>query len=417
MGTGVSFITLFSFLVFIYTSIGKPEEYYSYSRLYGFVTLYSLLTVCLFWWFSIEMTGNTFIFSERDARLYEKVAMTLKDCSWANMIPYLTMYLKDFEDWGGPVAMSILLRIVPDKIFMNLCYILVGGFTALLIFRIGLRMMSQQNAFLAALTYSISSFNIFFYGTFVKETIFIFLIVLLFNSLYRYIDENHDVSIIYVIVYSILLCFFRPAVTVFIWFGIFTYFLFLKGGSITKVVILAIVGIAFIVTLSFLQHTVSKYTLGGDIGHLLDTKESTQLSQRSSYFLNFFAACFGPFPTLFGTVHTARACIYGPGLYYKLFLMLPFVLAIWKLIQNRMVQFYPMLVFIVIEILSVAVVQRGFELRLTLPHLFLVYILVFWYLDKIQEEEENCLFHRLYIPVNISVFLIVMAWNILRQVD
>lgn len=408
----VSIVSFISFITILYRNLNYEEDYYTSSRLFLTVTIYSLIMVALYWWLSWYIDGDTYLFSKKDALLYERVSMKIKDWSYAEGLLYLKNNYR-FDDWGAMVMMSSILRIIPHKIFLNFCYVLMGGLTAIMLFRTGKRIMSKQCAYLAAAAYSISSYNIFYYGSFLKEVGFILLIVLLFNSLYKYIIEGNNFSILYVIVYSALICFFRPATTVFIWFGIGMYYLFRHGQHIGKIAMISLIGITILYMMSSLQEIFNHYTLRGDIRFLLSTKESTGLSTGATYAINFFASFFGPFPTLIDTKNHIT-CLYGSGLLYKFFINLPFVMGAWKIIRDKIVDLYPLLFFILMEALSVAVVQKGFELRLTLPHLAFVYMIAFWYFSEAEEKEEKR-FNRLSPLFYVLLFAIVFTWGVFRR--
>lgn len=409
--TCVSLLSFISFIFIIYESIDYENDYYTPTRLFLTVIIYSCIMVGIYWGLSWYIDGDTYIFSKKDAWLYERVSNIMKDMPFTDSLSYMRKH-HSYDDWGVLVMISSILRIIPSKIFLNFCYVIMGGLTAFFMFKTGCRVMSRQYAYLAALSYTISSYNIFFYGSYLKETGFILLIVLLFNSLYKYIIEEHKLSLVYIIIYSILICFFRPAVTVFIWFGIFVYYLFRSGSSIIKITAVSIICIVVLLLSSKLQSIFYFYTLEGDIDLLLKTKGDPLLSRSADYIINFFASLFGPFPTLIGT-DKPRSCLYGPGLLYKFFMNLPFWLAVWKIVKNKIVDLYPMIFFILIEAISAAIVQRGFELRITLPHIAMYFMLVFWYFSETDSDDEK-LFNKYSPAFFIISFLIVCGWGILR---
>lgn len=411
--TGVSVLSFVSFITILYRSIGYEDNYYTSTRVFFTVTIYSIVMVALYWWLSWYIEGDTYIFSKVDAIFYERISMRLKDMSYTEGLIYLKTNDIAFDDLGALFMMSTILKVVPSKIFLNFCYVIMGGITAIALFRTGCRIMSRQYAYLAAVAYAISSYNIFFYGSFLKETGFVLLIALLFNSLYKYFVEKNSFSIIYVVVYSVLICFFRPATAVFIWFGIFVYYFFRSDFSVGKVTMIIILGVSTLFLMGSLEEMFNRYTLNGDINRLLNTKESTTLSREVSYVMNFFASLFGPFPTLIG-MGTILPSLYGPGLLYKFFMNLPFWLAAWKIIRNKITILYPMLFFILIEALAAAFVQKGFELRITLPHVAMFFLITFWYFSNVNSQEER-IFQKYTTPFLIMTFGIILGWGVLRS--
>ncbi len=415
--TCVSVIAFISYMILLYQCIDYENDYYATKRLFFTVTIYSFIMVLLFWWLSWYIDGDTYIFSKSDALLYERVCLKLKDLPYTDGFKYLKGN-HPFDDWGAMLSMSIFMRIIPSKVFLNLCYILIGSTTSVLLFKIGKHFMASRYAYVAALAFCASSYNMFFYGSFLKESIFVFLVVCLFYNLTSYIFEQRKKSILFVIIFSILVCFFRPATVGFIWMGIFSYFLFKNGSDLKKLTALIIIIVFTMIMMTSLQNILDRYTMGGDIDKLLDTKEATGLSKELTYTINFFASFFGPFPTLIGT-EQPRSCLYGAGLLYKFFLNLPFYLAVWIIIKERQTDLFPLIIFIFLEAFSVAIVQKGFEFRLNLPHTAFFYLMAFWGFSKFDKENNNdeykfISFQKLLTPFFIFSFFIIFGWGILR---
>lgn len=92
----------------------------------------------------------------------------------------------------------------------------------------------------------------------------------------------------------------------------------------------------------------------------------------------------------------------------------PFWMAAWKIIRNKISILYPMLFFILIEALAAAFVQKGFELRITLPHVAMFFLITFWYFSNVNSQEER-IFQKYTTPFLIMTFGIVLGWGVLRS--
>ena len=410
--TFVICLSFFSSLALVYSQIGIDEGKCTKVRLFSITFTYSFLLVSVFLFYSYNVEGNTFLLSESDARLYEKVVNKMFYLPYMDSFTYLFEKYK-FDDWGGPIYMSSVFQIYPDKLFLNFVNTILTSVSSLFVFKIGERLMSRKYAYLSALSYAISSFMIFFNGSFLKESSFVFFVILLINSIYNFIIEKRKISLIYIVIYSCVLLLFRPAVVVCVICGFSVYYFVRKGYGVYKLGLILLVILFLSYLLSSLLSIFNHYTLSGDIAKLMLTKDTKYgLSREMTYILNWFGSFCGPFPSILGTNMTS--CFYGSGLLYK-FLLLPFaIIGLVKVVKLRIDYMFPLLVFFVLESFFAALVQKGMELRLTLPHIFIYYIFAFWTMEKVEIGElrinkwiENSFF--------VLSFIFVLCFNVLRQ--
>lgn len=410
--TFVICLSFFSSLALVYSQIGIDEGKCTKVRLFSITFIYSFLLVSVFLFYSYNVEGNTFLLSETDSRLYEKVVYKMLYLPYKDSFVYLFEKYK-FDDWGGPIYMSSVFRIYPDKLFLNFVNTILTSVSSLFVFKIGERLMSRKYAYLSALSYAISSFMIFFNGSFLKESSFVFFVILLINSIYNFIIEKRKISLIYIVIYSCVLLLFRPAVVVCVICGFSVYYFVRKGYGVYKLGLILLVILFISYLLSSLLSIFNHYTLSGDIAKLMLTKDTKYgLSREMTYILNWFGSFCGPFPSILGTNMTS--CFYGSGLLYK-FLLLPFaIIGLVKVVKLRIDYMFPLLVFFVLESFFAALVQKGMELRLTLPHIFIYYIFAFWTMEKVEIGElrinkwiENSFF--------VLSFIFVLCFNVLRQ--
>lgn len=410
--TFVICLSFFSSLALVYSQIGIDEGKCTKVRLFSITFIYSFLLVSVFLFYSYNVEGNTFLLSETDSRLYEKVVNKMLYLPYKDSFEYLFENYK-FDDWGGPIYMSSVFRIYPDKLFLNFVNTILTSVSSLFVFKIGDRLMSRKYAYLSALSYAISSFMIFFNGSFLKESSFVFFVILLINSIYNFIIEKRKISLIYIVIYSCVLLLFRPAVVVCVICGFSVYYFVRKGYGVYKLGLILLVILFLSYLLSSLLSIFNQYTLSGDIAKLMLTKDTKYgLTREMTYTLNWFGSFFGPFPSILGSNMTS--CFYGSGLLYK-FLLLPFaIIGLVKVVKLRIDYMFPLLVFFVLESFFAALVQKGMELRLTLPHIFIYYIFAFWTMEKVEIGElrinkwiENSFF--------VLSFIFVLCFNVLRQ--
>ena len=205
----VSFFTFISYALLLFSFIGREEKIYNKTNLAVTTFVFSLVFVLIFFSVSDYYTGNTFLFSEVDARKYEYHSMIMKDMSFFNALQYISA-IWSYDDWGAPMAIAFVMKIFPFKFFLNFIYIILNKINACLLFEIGKNIMSKQYAYLASLSFSVASYSIFFMGSFLKEEIMIFLVIVSMYFLYKYWSTHNIIYIVLGMVVSSFVIFLSP---------------------------------------------------------------------------------------------------------------------------------------------------------------------------------------------------------------
>ena len=137
-----------------------------------------------------------------------------------------------------------------------------------------------------------------------------------------------------------------------------------------------------------MQGMVDTYT-GGDMDALIEYSAASNYSSGFSYFVSYFISFFGPFPTLFpkNEFHPGLLNFYAAGLVYRAFLAIPFWVGVYFIIKRSEIQLTPIVAFILIEMVSTAIIMASMELRKLLLHMPFMYIisaygLYHWHIQK-----------------------------------
>lgn len=410
---GASFLTFCSQVALLFYYVDKEKHSFSTKRLYTTVFIYTLLHAALFMAISYLYTGDTYMFSKSDAMLYTELSQKFIDLGIADGIKYLSSHI-NMDDWGAVLWDALCLSIVPDKLFLNFMYILLGTFGSIYLFKIGRFFMSDKYAFLASLTYSTSSFWIFYHCGFLKETAMVFFIIAAMYHAYSFVIRQNFVGLGYAILFGSLLIFFRPAILGFLVIAfMFFYAIRHRKNALGFFLLIAALGLSVLV-IDKMSQTIDKYTAGGDLDGVISYRSNANYSGTFNYFLSFIGAICGPFPTIPSSVPETPKYIqfYAPGLIVKLFLALPFWLGVTHFIRQRQWQAIPLISFILIEMLATAVICASMELRKVLPHIPFMYIASFYAIYKYDQSE-----HR-EIPLQkvsfLVIFLMLFVWNIIK---
>ena len=340
----VNIVTFFTFYLTISKSYYKPESFFTKQRLGYIVFSYLLFFVVVYNSISFYYQGNFWVFSEADAAIYDEGAIKMAAKSFVESIYYALDYWNT-DDLGMFLVLSTLYRVVESNLFLNLFYILVGVVTSFSIFRISKNFTSRKYSFLCALTYSISSFVIWFHSSGLKESFLIMLIVSFYDYYYMYLKRRKSSDALCFIISLVAILFFRPVILIFCISSVgFMMLLSLKKGwSTIFIIILAV--IVSISMFSYIRLTAENYLRSGDIDQLIQSRDAAGMVSGSvsfTYSVNILASAIGPLPTILPNVKQMLS-LFSVGLIYRVFLSVAFWLGLYYSIKEKIVFLYPLL--------------------------------------------------------------------------
>ena len=408
----LNIFTFTTFAIFVWKAPRMKPHKYTVKRLWLTVFFYSLVFVALYLLLSDYYTGNTYIFSEKDARLYEDLSFRIKGLSYKEALYYITVMGElPYDDWGAPMVMSYILKIIPAKLFINFIYVVLNTLSACMLFGLGRSIMDRRYAYTATLVYSISSYSIFFMGSFLKEDMLLFLVIASMYMLYRHrVKKNHR-SILWGLAASVLILFFRPAVAFGIWLAYITNFIFVERKRIIQI-IFAIIGIAVLfISLSLIVENLMRYKSIGD-----DIFETSTLLTR---LVLYAGGLFGPFPYMIQIEPLPSfKPLYGAGLLFKLLLFFAFWKGFIYCIRKRKSALFPIFTFVIIESLGLIMAMDSLELRKALPHIPFFILAAFWFMYEFDFQPQKHLYFRFtkweFNVCAVVVFVLTLMWNILN---
>ena len=409
LGTVVAFVSQISLLLFF---AQNEEGRFAEKTLFVTVLIYSILLGVVFMSLSEYFDGDTFMLTKKDAMLYYKGSMRANDVGFLENAAYI-MKVRDFDDWGAFLYDSFLMSIIPSKFFLNFSYMLTGAISSVLLFRISRHYMPEAYAFVGAMAYGTSSFLIMFHCTFLKESLFVFLVICTLYHLCRGIHQENNHAYLFALLFLFLLFFFRPAVAAFIIISFAVYIAVKQHGSALSFFFYLAVVVGLVISIKYMMDMADRYSTSYD--------EKTELSGNAkaysggfNVFVNLFGGFFGPFPTLFTKHETGPSTIqyYGAGLTYRLFMIFPFLGGLYLIIKNKVLELLPITMFILVEMLATGMIAASLELRKVMPHMPLTYIVSFYGLSKWQESKLLQRFpNALVFGVAIGILLL---WNVFK---
>lgn len=411
----VNYLSLIMVAVFVGQLGKRPDDYFTKKNLGVIVFFYSLFMIFCYNVISYYYTGNLYIFSDADAMLYHREASVMADLPFVKSIDY---YLSrhESEDLGIVIILSTLYNIVASKVLLSILYLFVAIVTANCIYSISARFMSAKYAFLCALVYCMSSYVIWYHSSGLKESVLVLLITLFYSSYYRVTIDEKAISILWLALVPCMLLLFRPVLAMFCLFSIGMGLLLKRKLSVPQVLLLIAGTLAGMYFMEKIVSSTDKFLVGGTES-MLEIKEISGMVKGSisfTYFVNTLSSMFGPFPSpLSSKVHLM---FYAPGLIFKVFISVAFWFGVIHCIHIRMSRMYPMLAFILVEMASLTYILEALELRKSLPHFPLVYIIAFIFIYKFDNNQLLTLKNHMLYKKSFHVAAIVLCglmvyWN------
>lgn len=407
--TVVAFIT--QMLLMLYFSRDDCTDF-SEKTLFNTVFAYTLLLGIFFMLISYYYEGDTFVHSKADAMYYYRQSMKVQELGLVGNLNRIIGEV-DYDDWGASMIDTLVMYFIPNKLFLNFIYTLLGSVSALFLFRIGKSFMSEQYAFLAVLGYSCSSYIVFFNCAFLKEAWFVFFVVSTLYNQHNAIKYQTKKSFWLTALCIFIVFFFRPAVAAFLVGGTFVYYgITQRGKAISLFLYVGAVGVV-LVTLKKAMEMIMYNTGGGSIDVMVEETNNGAYSGGFNYFVSIFGAFFGPFPSLFPKIQGPSSLEYlGAGLVYKLFLVFPFWYGVYTAIKKKVVELTPILFFVLVELVLTGLVCASLELRKVILHVPFMYILTYYgiYHGAIHDN----LTRISSIPSYAFAIGVLFLWNVIK---
>ena len=413
---------IFSLLIYYFvlnSQLSKPSTYYQSKNLIFNVSLYSIIFVILFNVISYFYNQNFFVFSEADAVSYHLYALDMsKDSLQAGIARYF-FYGNAFDDLGAVLFITILYKIVASNLFVNLIYLFSGVLASFYMFRIGRKFMSHKYAFIAAFAYSVSSFVLWFHASGLKESILIFFVILTYDQYYEFIAKKKIINIVLLSSSLILLLLFRPAISFLILMSMFFSFFVYKRKSLGLILLIPLSSIFIFFTYSYVELLFQNF-VGNDLNSLLERKESEGMiiiSLPMTIATNILASLIGPIPTIIPNSLKTILSFYSIGLILKVLFSIVSWIGVYFAFKRRFFKLYPLIFFLIFEAISLSFILEGLELRKSLPHFFIFYLIAFWFLDYLNKEDSFLLVTKKKV-VKLAKFsffisfILMIIWNL-----
>ncbi len=406
----VSFATFF-ILGIIINIWRKSISNFTRQNLFFTVLVSLIIESTLIQMVSFYIDGDTFIFSKIDALIYYRESLKMCKMSIIESFRYLTNNY-DFDDWGTSLWISSIFRIIPSKLFLNFSYYILSSISAIMMFDIGRCLMPKRYAYIAALTFSVSSFSAAQGSMVSKEIITVFLVITSFYLFYSFLRRKNKIYLVCSLLFPLLLLFFRIPVALLLIFSFGLTLILMYSKRIFSIILGGIL-LLMIYSSSFFTMTYERYLRGGDTEAIIEQKmEMAGGGGVVNQMADPLAALAGPFPSIM--MHTIKnTSLFASGLLYRVLLTAPFFLGVYYAFRHKYQRIYPLIFFFLTNAIGVVISVKGLEFRLSFPHLSMVYLVAFWWLSRYDYWQIKKRLPSIIICVYpIIIAVICFVWNL-----
>lgn len=421
----INVLLFMSYAIVMWSAIGREEYYYTHGRLASTVFIYSFISVCLCLQMSYYYTGDTYYwdltdpwayitmdtkFVENDVSFFEQPEWLARERGWGP------------SDWGACMTQTLFLKLIPSRYFLFFIETVVGSIGAVIMFDFCKIIMRKDYAYMTALSYSISSFSIYYYASFRKEIFMVLIVIASFWSFYKYLSSRNKIYLWLCGIISAFMFFFRPAVLGLMIMGIGSYYIGKRINKKNAPYIILILVMAIGLSISVIISKLSSFS--DDLAKNENYIDTTPFG----ILVSTIGVLIGPFPQMLqlGQVNMSQLPLYGPGLLLKYILFLAFWNGFIISLKKQESIVFPLFFFSILEMIALAIMNDGLELRKAMPHICTFYIAAFWFISKYDERviEEGFMPglyplkkvkpEMMFFGLSALVFFSTIVWNTMR---
>ena len=208
--------------------------------------------------------------------------------------------------------------------------------------------------------------------------------------------------------------FYRPAVTAMLLVSAMVYYAITQRKNAISIFLYAAAAVVFAASLGDLQQIMDSNTQGGNVEALVAETNNSSYSYSFNYFVSLFGAIFGPFPSSFPKNPEAPTWVvfYGAGLSYRMFLVFAFWTGIYMIFKKKLIELYPIVMFVLFELVATGLVCASLELRKVILHIPFIYLIAFYGLWT-QSEKDNSMSYTVWIKYGF-IIAVFYLWNVVK---
>lgn len=402
----VHYALLFSFILFFLWSRKLPVR-----QVYFLILIYQVFLVIGLFSFYTSYYENPLGFEPTDEIFYNQIGNDLKNKGFLSSIDYLGKYV-DVADYGFPIVLNYIYALGGNEIllvkFFNIGFHLLSCF---IVFRLSsILFIKKEISKLLLILYGLNPITVYFNASGRKEPLFILIVILAFYYVYKMLLQRKMKFYVLAFLFTLATGLFRSIFPVFIILSFGIYALLKLKGKYKNVIRFFYLIVGAILLCSALWLT--KEDLLDHLSLDMRALASHRLGKIPSY-LDYFAlivsGLIGPLPSFEYTAGNDSALLQTVANYIKVMLSFFFLIGTVEIIRGKESIYYPILVFISLNVVMLVVTAATFDHRFLFPFIPIYFIIVAEGFDKVKNNEKYLRKSPLYF---LMTFVLILSYNL-----
>lgn len=408
----LNILTLFAYYFLLNHSIYFHSEKFNSTKLFKIVFLFSLFFLIVYKILYFNHHGDFFSIGSIDAINYHYAAINRMKYTISETLYYF-LKIYNYDDLGALIYVVLVYKIFPSTLLLDFINLIIGSFSAVILFKIANYYMPPRYSFLCALSYACSSFVIQFESSGLKEILFSFIVLICFLFYVKYIHHKNSRHLLYLSPFAISIFLFRPAVLAFLLISMGLGLFFVSKNRKINLVLVLLLLVAAAYTISTFSNLINTYSSFEKA--VLFREDAVSLAgEKTAIYAAIVSGLFGPLPTFLPYAEKEINSIYSVGLLFRVLLSIPFWFCFSYILKKKIYALLPFMFMIILEMASLIFIMESYELRYHLLHLPFLYMLAFFYIYRINDFGQHrkiIISKKMINYFTIVLFLLVFYWN------
>lgn len=345
------------------------------------IFVFQIVSIALLTFINITYYGDPLGYDPHDALVYRGLGELYGENSFSAYFRKLVFYLPILDDWGYPSIVWFVYHFFGKDGWITLLLFnaIIVSFGSNRLYKLSKCFVNESYARLVMLLWGFMPFSICTATGGLKENFFAFIVISAFYYFYRNLSLKTPKNIVFLLVYTILMFFFRLVTGILMLLCIAMYILlkirFVRKNYI-KIVFVGLVGVAMVFPVVFNTFAIYRNVSFESVSASADAKADTS-GGASVFVANSLSGIIGPFPNFISKdpdkINYITRYSFSP--YVKMLISFFFVCALFVIVKKKDTKLIPMLAFVLLHIVMIIFTFFALNMRFHWIHMPLFFML------------------------------------------
>lgn len=401
-------------------SIPLRTKRLKFSVFISLLCLFLLVWIIGFRVFNIVYYGNPLGFDPIDSLFYHDIGnrFTLSNQPLSSLPHFLNLNTQGLDDWGFSGLVAIFYRIFGVNCGITalaICNVFCITISAYLLYLLARKFTTETNARTICLLWAVLPFGLYTASVGLKENYMVLLIIAAIYYMYAFKERPNLKAFILFWLFATSLLLFRTAIF-FMLAATFGFTILTLSHSFSRRINLWIIALIILAIISFATAIDFIAEIRGNVsmGSIEDKRESLIESQSLLIVIltNLAAIFIGPFPSIISDpVKVNYITLYSFSSFIKMMLSFYYLYGILYIIKHKIAYFYPLLIYIALHSLMLAIMFYSLHDRFQWPQYPFVLLLSLFGFNAYWERKKE---KRHILPTVYSciMLLLILVYNL-----